>query len=131
MMRFPGPTLATALAAAVALTAAPATAQSPDFAVFLNVRPQPSPYIADWENDPSIVTLVLSYTGTTSVAFHLVCTMRRGPDPVLGGTSTPFEFVRPSQLVLTAGDGIWERNSVTYEPSFSEQLQRTGRLSDG
>jgi hypothetical protein len=130
-MRFPGPTLATALAAAAALTAAPAAAQSPDWTVVLSVRPQPSPYIADWENDPSIVTLVLSYTGTTSVAFHLVGTMRLGPDPVLGGTSTPFEFVRPSQLVLTAGDGIWERNSVTYEPSFSDQLQRTGRLSDG
>jgi hypothetical protein len=110
---------------------APARAQSPNWTVVLSVRPQPSPYIADWENDPSIVTLVLSYTGTTSVAFHLVGTMRRGSDLVLGGTSTPFEFVRPTQLVLSAGDGIWDRNTVTYEPAFTDQLQQTGRLSDG
>ena len=46
-------------------------AQSPEWNAFLNVRPAPSPYIADWESDPSLVTLVLSYSGSGGVAFHL------------------------------------------------------------
>ena len=48
--------------AAVVLMATPLVAQSPEWNAFLNVRQEPSPYIADWESDPSVVTLVLSYS---------------------------------------------------------------------
>jgi len=116
---------------ASALAAATAVAQSPDFTVFLNVRPDPSPYVADWESDPSIVTLVLSYTGTDPVSFYLDGRVLRGSESVVAGRSTPFEFVRPSQLVLTTSDGIWESNSVTYQASLRDQLVQTGRLPDG
>jgi len=131
MIRFPRPRLAAALAAACALSAAPALAQSPDFTVFLNVRSDPSPYVADWEADPSIVTLVLSYTGAGNVAFYLDGRMTRGSETIVAGRSTPFEFVRPSQVVLTTRDGIWETNSVTYQATLRDQLEQTGRLPDG
>ena len=108
-----------------------AAAQSPDWNAFLSVRPDPSPYIADWESDPSVVTLVLSYTGSTNVAFHLTGTILRGSVPILSGRSTAFEFVRPSQLLLTTRDGIWESSSVTYESALRDQLTRTGRIPDG
>ncbi|HWP38445.1 MAG TPA: hypothetical protein VNL18_12915 [Gemmatimonadales bacterium] len=110
---------------------APAIPQSPDWNAFLTVRPDPSPYIADWESDPSVVTLVLSYTGSINVAFHLNGTILRGTSPILSGRSTEFEFVRPSQLLLTTRDGIWESSSVTYESELRDQLIRTGRIPDG
>lgn len=112
-------------------TAAPVAAQSPDWNAFLTVRPDPSPYIADWEADPSIVTLVLSYSGSANVAFHLDGRILRGAARVVGGRSGAFEFVRPSQLLLTTRDGIWQTNSVIYEPALRDQLERTGRIPDG
>src|SRR5687767_8677218 len=69
-------------------------AQSPEWNAFLNVRPDPSPYIADWEADPTIVTLVLSYSGSSNVAFHLDGSIVRGGTALVGGKSTAFEFVR-------------------------------------
>jgi hypothetical protein len=120
-----------ALAALIAASPSAARAQSPDWNAFLAVRPDPSPYIADWETDPSVVTLVLSYSGSAGVTFHLTGTIRRGAAVILAGRSTTFEFVRPSQLLLTTRDGIWEPNSVTYDPGLSDQLERTGRISDG
>ena len=46
-------------------------AQSPDWTAILNVRPDPTPYLADWENDPLIVTLILSYSGSGAYTFWL------------------------------------------------------------
>ena len=113
-------------------TALPALgAQAPEWNAFVNVRPDPSPYIADWESDPSIVTLVLSYSGSSNVAFHLNGRILRGGTAVISGVSTPFEFVRPSQLLLSTRDGIWERNSVTYTAALRDQIERTGRIPDG
>jgi hypothetical protein len=106
-------------------------AQSPEWTTILNVRPDPTPYIADWENDPLIVTLVLSYTGSGNAAFHLQGSILRGATPIVSGRSAAFEFVRPSQLILTTRDGIWERNSVDYQSSLRDQLERTGRIPDG
>lgn len=119
------------LAVLIAVSPASARAQSPDWNAFLAVRPDPSAYIADWETDPSVVTLVLSYTGSAGVTFHLTGAIRRGATLILAGRSTTFEFVRPSQLLLTTRDGIWEPNSVTYDPALSDQLERTGRIPDG
>ncbi len=135
MKQFPSlrVTLAVLAAASGASVVAvvPARAQSPDWTVFLNVRPDPSPYVADWESDPSIVTLVLSYTGAGGVAFYLDGRVMRGTESVVAGRSTAFEFVRASQLVLTTRDGIWEANSVTYQASLRDLLEQTGRLPDG
>lgn len=108
-----------------------ARAQSPEWTAILNVRPDPTPYIADWENDPLIVTLVLSYTGGSNSAFHLQGSILRGATPIVSGRSAVFEFVRPSQLILTTRDGIWERNSVEYQSTLRDQLERTGRIPDG
>lgn len=121
-----------AVVVALALLASPRLgAQSPDWNAFLNVRPDPSPYIADWESDPSIVTLVLSYSGNGNQAFFLDGRILRGSTPIVGGRSTPFEFVRPTQLLLTTRDGIWDRNSVTYQTALRDQIERTGRIPDG
>jgi hypothetical protein len=117
--------------AALAVTARSGDAQSPEWNAFLNVRPDPSPYIADWEADPTIVTLVLSYSGSSNVAFHLDGSIVRGGTALVGGKSTAFEFVRPSQLILTTRDGIWDRNSVTYATTLRDQIERTGRIPDG
>lgn len=116
---------------ACAGVASRAVAQSPAWNAFLNVRPDPSPYIADWESDPSIVTLVLSYTASAPVTFHLTGRILRGGAAVVTGESTPFEFVRPSQVLLNTRDGIWERNAVVYDASLRDRLERTGRVPDG
>src|SRR3970282_2070385 len=87
--------------------------------------------VADWEADPSIVTLVLSYTGSGGVAFYLDGRVVGGAEAVVAGRRTAFEVVRPPQLVLTTRDGIWEANSVTYQASLRDQLEQTGRLPDG
>jgi hypothetical protein len=108
-----------------------ARAQSPDWTAFLTVRPDPSPYIADWQSDPSVVTLVLSYSGSADVPFYLDGTILRGGALIVTGRSTAFEFVRPSQVLLTTRDGIWEQNSVTYPSSLKDQLVQTGRIPDG
>lgn len=129
-MSTPRAVLIRTLIGAVALAPALA-AQSPAWNTFLNVRPDPSPYIADWESDPSVVTLVLSYSGSGNQAFFLDGRILRGGTPLVGGRSTPFEFVRPSQLILTTRDGIWERNSVTYATTLRDQIERTGRIPDG
>ena len=117
--------------AAVVLMATPLVAQSPEWNAFLNVRQEPSPYIADWESDPSVVTLVLSYSGSGNQAFFIEGRILRGGTSLVGGRSTPFEFVRPTQQILTTRDGIWERNSVTYTATLRDQIERTGRIPDG
>lgn len=109
----------------------PAKAQSAEWTVILVVRPNPSPYIADWQTDPSLVTLVLSYTGNAPVPFHLEGRVQRGSARVLGGRSTAYEFVRPTQLVLTSRDGIWDAGSVSYDAAVQSTLERTGRIPEG
>ncbi len=116
---------------AACLAAEPAAAQSPDWMTILTVRPNPSPYLADWQSDPTLVTLVLSYTGSADVAFYLIGSIKRVGTTVASGRSTPFEFVRPSQLLLSTRDGIWESGSVTYEAALRTQLERTGRIPEG
>lgn len=113
------------------LAGTPLVAQSPEWTAILAVRPDPTPYIADWESDPLIVTLVLSYSGNANVAFYLDGRIVRGATPIVGGRSTAFEFVRPTQLLLTTRDGIWDRNSVTYESALRDLIERTGRIPDG
>ncbi|MDH5235578.1 MAG: hypothetical protein OEW77_11515, partial [Gemmatimonadota bacterium] len=122
------PPLLAMLAAAAPM---PVAAQSPEWTAIVNVRPDPTPYIADWESDPLIVTLVLSYSGNAGSSFHLQGSILRGSTPVVTGRSSAFEFVRPSQLILTTRDGIWERNSVTYLATLRDLIERTGRIPDG
>jgi hypothetical protein len=119
--------IACAAIAAVAAAATPAAAQA--WTAQLVLSPMPSPFVSDWEVDPTVAELIVT-NGTaapTAVTFHY--TLTRGGQVVLRGVTDPHTIPGNEAKVFNAsttfgGKADWNRE-------LQDMVARTGRMPEG
>lgn len=124
------PGVVASLAAAVGFlagAASPAFAQA--WTAQLILSPLPSPFLSDWELDPSIgQVLVTNPTGTaTDVTFHY--TLTRGGQVLMRGTSDPQTVPARETAVFNGASNIGGR--ADWNRDMQQLIARTGRLPEG
>lgn len=102
-----------------------------EWRIDLRVKPNPSSYISDWEKDPSIASLSITYTGRERVRVKLYAEVtRQGYGVILTGESKPFEVKGP-QTIKVNNTKMIDWNTVKYKGDLAEKVLRSGRLPEG
>ncbi len=101
--------------------------------IMMNVSCQtyPSPYLADWANNPGIVKITIIYTGTIPDTVRLEGeAVSREHGEIVSGQSANIIFTGPQTIQRDNRDFLNYRN-IEYSERYAEQLTRTGRLLEG
>ena len=108
---------------------APARAQTP-WTATLFVTPFPSPYLSDWETNPTIAsfTVVNGGTATQDVILRYQVTNQAGA-VVTTGRSDPQSIPPSAPTVYTDLTEI--AGSQEYDPALEDQVRRSGRMPEG
>ena len=89
----------------------------------------PSPYLSDWEANPSIGTLTITNPGADqNVILAYRVTNQRG-QLLASGRSTPILIPRGPPTVIT--DIVNMSGSSQHDQALESQMRRTGRLPEG
>jgi|GEM_PF-2303518 len=97
----------------------------------LNVNPRPSQFVDDWRRTPHIVSLSITYMGTTPVSVRLRATLRHERfGIVLSGYSRTITF-RPHETMIINNTSLVDWNTVEYPERLARRVMRTGRLPSG
>jgi Carboxypeptidase regulatory-like domain len=109
----------------------PASAQT-GWSANLFLQPFPSPYLSDWENNPSIGSLtVFNNTGTSEeVLLHLTIT-ERSRGEIARGSSLPIIVPPTPPPTQINSDRFIDWGTVSYNKSIENQAIRSGRLPEG
>ncbi|MGC8897242.1 MAG: MSCRAMM family protein [Bacteroidota bacterium] len=96
----------------------------------MTIQPYPSPYVSDWQSNPTIAILTVNNAGRPSqIKMFLTITRRPGGEFVGSGESNPI-FVPAGQTVLNNTSMVsW--GSLKYDKSLEGQIVQTGRLPEG
>lgn len=104
-------------------------AQSWNVTVFM--QPFPSPYLSDWENNPTIGSLTITNNTATPTDALIHLTIARTNGSVLAtGTSNPVT-TQPGVPVQVNSDRFIDWNTVSYDAGSRDQAIQTGRLPEG
>ncbi|MGC8898740.1 MAG: hypothetical protein ACP5ON_10990, partial [Bacteroidota bacterium] len=98
----------------------------------LTVQPYPSSYINDWQNNPAIAQLTVSYTGTGGANYFLrFIASTREQGEIARGESAP-RFITSGPAIETLNNtSIINWQNVSYPAHLRETITRTGRLPEG
>ncbi|HZV12663.1 MAG TPA: carboxypeptidase regulatory-like domain-containing protein, partial [Candidatus Kapabacteria bacterium] len=106
--------------------------QSPGWSSTLTVNPAPSPYYHDWERDPSVVMLILNYSGRTLQNFRFYVQITRADQSELLSTQSDMMTMPPGPTVQTYNStSVIQWNNAKFDPSMRDQIIRTGILPEG
>lgn len=109
-----------------------AAAQAAGWTATLLLRPNPSPFLADWERDPRAATLQVIYTGTAAQDYVIEATVRSSLRGDLAAIRSPILTVQagPSTQFFTSADAIdWE--TISSDRPTIDLVQRSGVLPEG
>lgn len=116
------------LLALLAGTGRPAQAQAP-WALSLVIDPYPSPYLSDWEANPTISTLTVTNPGAREQAINLYYrVVNQAGQLIASGRSDP-QLLEPGATVFTSYVEI--TGSSSHDQGVEDQMRRTGRLPEG
>ncbi|NOX17332.1 MAG: hypothetical protein GXO87_03510, partial [Chlorobi bacterium] len=106
--------------------------QNPNWSSFLTVSAYPSPYLSQWERDPSIGTLTLNYNGNAPVEFYFSVEITHpNYGTVISGTTPDFSFAfGPTSRVFTFQDVV-DWGGVRINNQVELLIQQTGMLPEG
>ena len=122
---------ALALAAGLgALVGRPPAARAQTWGARLDISPYPSPYLSDWEANPTIGTLTI--TNPTSATQNVLLTYRvtdQAGRLLASGRSTPQAIPPGPPTVIT--DFVDVSGTSQHDQALEAQMRRTGRLPEG
>ena len=120
-----------ALLALIALAGAePAIAQAAGWDARLAISPFPSPYLSDWESNPSIGTLTITNpTGTDRNVLLAYRVTDQGGHLLASGRSNPLLIPAGPPTVLS--DFVNLPGSSQHDQTLEDRMRRTGRLPEG
>ena len=96
----------------------------------IQLTPNPSPYLSDWESNPGLVTFTLTYTGNNPVDVRLHATLKKNGSQIASGESDPISFSGPGTQVYS-NTNLMNWSDVNYSSTLEEQILRSGRFPDG
>jgi len=99
--------------------------------VMVSMQPFPSPYLGDWEHNPTIGSLTITNNTTTPTDVLIYLTIARANGSMLAtGNSNPVS-VPPGAPVQINSDRFIDWSTVTYDAGSRDQAIQTGRLPEG
>jgi hypothetical protein len=95
----------------------------------LVLAPMPSPYLSDWELDPTIGQLIVTNPGSaaTDVTFHY--TVTHNGKMLLRGTTDPLTIPGQQSVVFTGASTFGGR--ADWDRDAQQTIARTGKLPEG
>jgi hypothetical protein len=109
---------------------APAARAQAGWAARLDISPYPSPYLSDWESNPSIGTLTITNpTGADQAVLLTYRVTDQGGRLLASGRSDP-QPIPPGPPTVIA-DFIDVSGASQHDQSLEDQMRRTGRLPEG
>lgn len=95
----------------------------------LVVAPLPSPYLSDWEIDPTIAQLIVTNPGAaaTDVTFHY--TVTRNGQMLLRGATDPLTIPGQQSVVFNGASTFGGR--ADWDRDVQQTIARTGKLPEG
>ena len=103
-----------------------------DWNAVLNIQPFPSPYISNWENNPSIANLTIYNNSGQEHTVVVYLTLTKSNNDYIG-TINSREIVIPSSPPPTIlnSDEFLDWDSAEYDSDVYDFIIRTNRLPDG
>ena len=100
--------------------------------VDMNINQQfPSPYISDWENNPTIGSLTITNPTSSQTDVLIYLTISHNTMGVIAaGNNNPITTL-PGIPTQINSDRFIDWNTVTYNGNMQDQLIQTGRLPEG
>lgn len=97
----------------------------------LNINPYPSPYYADWERNPSLGSMFVSYSGMQGTSFYFRSTIvSRRYGEIFTATSDVILVLRAFRQTYYSTDFV-DWNDVDYNEDIERIAIRTGRFPEG
>jgi hypothetical protein len=119
-----------ALGACWALATPPSARAQGSWDATLLVAPFPSPYLSDWETNPTIATYTLvNGTGTAQDAILYYEVRNQAGTIVTSGRSDPQAVSPGAPLVYTSFSDI--AGSTQHDAALEDQVTRSGRMPEG
>lgn len=95
------------------------------------MQPFPSPYLSDWEHNPTIGSLTITNNTSSPADVMVYLTITRNSSGVIAtGNSNPIP-TSPGVATQINSDRFVDWNTVTYNQSIRDQAIQTGRLPEG
>lgn len=110
---------------------APSFCFAQDWNVVFIVDPYPSPYISDWEANPSIAQASIENLADSTARVRIRLTLdRSGTGQIASASSDIFEFP-PGSIRDIANPDLVDWGSIDYDRSIEDIAVRTGRIPEG
>lgn len=95
------------------------------------VQPNPSPFIADWERNPTIAVLNISYTNTVPADVTIEAFARNAKGEIARVASPTLSFVAgPTTQVFTAFE-VADWRTLSSDKATIQTIRKTGVLPEG
>lgn len=102
-----------------------------DWSATLYINPYPSPYLSDWENNPTIGHAELTNNTDQTVQVRIFLTIERsGTGTIASGNSVFFDFPPGSSQNIYSTELV-DYGSLDYNRDLEDTALRTGRLPEG
>ncbi len=109
----------------------PAAVTCQDWGGTIFMHPFPSPYLSDYERNPTNGSLTITNNSGTDTEVILELTIIREQSGILAhGSSNPFTVTSGGTVQLNS-DRFVDWGSVSYDGAFRDEILRTGRLPEG
>ena len=97
----------------------------------VTMQPFPSPYLGDWESNPTIGSLMIANNTSSPADVLVYLTLSRNSSGVIAtGHSNPIA-TSPGVPTQVNSDRFIDWGTVTYNQSMRDQAVQTGRLPEG
>ncbi len=104
---------------------------SAQWRVNLQISPHPPARVREWERNPSIVTLSVSYYGSSMARFRLKAVLTHSSKGrIFEGWSKTLS-INPHQTINLTNIQMVDWNSVTYDRNVADIVYRTGKIPEG
>ncbi|HXH19833.1 MAG TPA: hypothetical protein VNJ07_12200, partial [Chitinophagales bacterium] len=107
-------------------------ARSQNINVFHSIQPLPSPYVSDWELDPTLTFMqITSFSQDATQITARVIVTEQSLGVILTGNSIPIDVSEGAWSLRINNTEFVNWDDVDYSESVEQTIQRTGRIPDG
>lgn len=106
--------------------------QNPNWNSVINMSSFPSPYINDWERDPTVIGMTLIYSGSAPVRYIIVSEFQHEAlGRVFRSESEEREILSGPQTITFASYDLVYWKDLEYNRSQREKVVRSGKFPEG
>jgi hypothetical protein len=100
--------------------------------IVLNMAPNPSPYISDWENTPGTITLTVNNILNVSIDIKIKTELFDGSGKLIANTQSskmPILNITPGISVFMVEE-VFPLSAINYNGNLASKVRETGRIPE-